>query len=125
MSRHTTKPEVAALVKEFGAYKNVVLTVDDAQDVAEFFAWFVRTKLGLSDSLQLTTVHSVLCVCDTVRQKPREINDGYCVAVAAMVPLSGSANDFAASLLQIMIQQDPSDTSPVSEACPNGNCTAQ
>ena len=125
MVSHKSKSEVAALVAEFGVFRNVDLTVDDAQDVAEFFAWFVRTKLGLSDSLQLTTVHSVLCVCDTVRQKPREINDGYCVLVAAMVPLSGSANDFAASLLQIMIQQDPSDTSTVSEACPNGNCTAQ
>ena len=125
MYTHKSKSEVAALVEEFGVFRHVDLTVDDAQDVAEFFAWYVRSKLGLSDSMQVTTLHSVFCVCDTLRQSPREVDDGYCVPVAGMLSSSVSANDFAASVLSIMIQADPSNTTTVSEACPNPLCSAQ
>ena len=125
MYTHKSKSEVAALVEEFGVFRHVVLTVDDAQDVAEFFAWYVRSKLGLSDSLQLTTVHSSICICDTLRES-RETADGYCVAAAGMIPTSsGDEYDFGASIVPILIQEDPENTADISEPCPNRKCFAQ
>ena len=117
--------DVAKLVEEYGRSRNLVLTVYDAQDVAEFFAWYVRSKLGLSDSLQLTTVHSSICICDTLRES-RETADGYCVAAAGMIPTSsGDEYDFGASIVPILIQEDPENTADISEPCPNRKCFAQ
>ena len=114
--------DVAYLFSKYSSHRVAHWTVKDPIDVAEFFAWYAVSWLGLRHSLEITTQFSSFCVCEALRCSRTE--DGYFVGASGMVAdSSGSAYDFAASIVPLMIQCNPEDLAEVSAACPNNACS--
>jgi hypothetical protein len=85
----------------------------------------VSSKLGLSKSLEVTTVHSNLCVCDEVRTST--VQTGQRITAAGMRTVSNTFDrfetfDIEASIPHFFIQCDPGNTTDVSDASPKDGC---